>query len=125
MAVGGAELGGEIDIAAQFQQAVVIALEHGLSLLRRQLELLHILRLVRLEGLAVLVLHQRHAEHVDAIALTGPFGIEYESAGNIVIIVLFAGHRRISLRLHIYSAAKLGNVSLPSSARPRASGDLA
>ncbi len=95
MAVGGAELGGEIDVAAELQHAVVIALEYGVGLLRRQLELLQIFRLVRLEGLAVLVLHQRHAEHVDAEALAGPFGVEHKSARDIVVIVLFAGHRSL------------------------------
>ncbi len=37
MAVGGAELGGEIDVAAQFQQPVVLALEDRLALLGREL----------------------------------------------------------------------------------------
>src|SRR5579864_1283049 len=40
MAIGGAEFGGEIDVAAELQHAVVIALEDGLGLLRRQIELL-------------------------------------------------------------------------------------
>src|SRR5579864_2949630 len=54
MAVGGAELGGEIDVAAELQHAVVVALEHGLALLRRQIEFFQILGLVGLERLAVL-----------------------------------------------------------------------
>ncbi len=49
-------------------------------------------RLVRLEGLAVLVLHQRHAEHVDAVALARALGIEHEGAGNVVVVLRFAGH---------------------------------
>ena len=40
MAVGGAELGGEIDVAAELEHAVVVALEDGLALLRRELEAL-------------------------------------------------------------------------------------
>src|SRR5262249_14046587 len=96
MAVGGAELGGEIDIAAKLQHAVVVTLEDGVGLLRRKFELFQVFRLVGLEGFAVLVLHQRHAEHVDAIALAGAFGIEHESARNIVVIVSFAGHWRLS-----------------------------
>ena len=104
VAVGGAELGGEIDVAAEFQHAVVIALEHRVGLLRRQLEFLQILRLVRLEGPAVLVLHQRHAEHVDAIALARAVGIEHESARDIVIFALFAGHRRHSHLVFTYIA---------------------
>ena len=102
VAVGGAELGGEIDVAAELQHAVVVALEDGVGLLRRQLELLEVFRLVRLEGLAVLVLHQRHAEHVDAVALARAFGIEHKGARDVVVIVLFAGHRRLSrLASHI------------------------
>src|SRR5262245_50422532 len=97
VAVGGAELGREIDVAAELEHAVVVALEDGFGLLRRQLELLQIFRFVRLEGLAVLVLHQRHAEHVDAIALTRAFGVEHEGAGNVVIFLLLAGHWGFSL----------------------------
>ena len=96
MAVGGAELGGEINIAAELEHAVVIALEDGVGLLRRQVELLEVFRLVRLEGLAVLILHQRHAEHVDAESLARAVLVEDEGAGDVVVIVLFAGHRRIS-----------------------------
>ena len=36
MAVGRAELGGEIDVAAELEHAVVVALEDRLGLLRRQ-----------------------------------------------------------------------------------------
>src|SRR5258708_1975521 len=61
--ISGAELGGEIDVAAQFKHAVVVALEDGFYLLGRELEGLEVFRLVRLEGLAVRLLHQRHAEH--------------------------------------------------------------
>src|SRR6202140_4849659 len=111
MAIGGAEFCREIDIAAELEHAVVIALEDGVGLLRRQVELLEVFRLVRLEGLAVLVLHQRHAEHIDAKSLARAVLVEYVGAGDVVVIVLFAGHRRVSLWLHIYSAAKLGNVS--------------
>src|ERR1700682_635774 len=111
MAVGSAEFCGEIDMATELQHAVVIALEDGVGLLRCQFELLEVFRLVRLEGLAVLVLHQRHAEHVDAKSLARAVLVEHVGAGDVVVIVLFAGHRRISLWHHIYSAAKLGNVS--------------
>src|SRR5580692_4508261 len=111
MAVRRAELCREIDVAAKLEHAVVIALEDSVGLLRRQLELLEVFRLVRLEGLAVLVLHQRHAEHVDAKSLARAVLVEHVGAGDVVVIVLFAGHRRVSLWHHIYSAAKLGNVS--------------
>ena len=90
MAVGRAELGGEIDVAAELEHAVVVALEDGFGLLRRQVELLEVLRLVRLEGLAVLVLHQRHAEHVDAEALARALRVEHEGAGDVVVFLLLA-----------------------------------
>jgi len=98
MAVGRAELGGEIDVAAELEHAVVVALEDGLGLRRREVELLEILGLVRLEGLAVLVLHQRHAEHVDAEPLARALRVEHEGAGDVVIVVLRACHRRFLLQ---------------------------
>src|SRR5258705_5419646 len=94
MAVGGAELGGEIDVAAELEQPVVFAIEDGGGLFGRERELLQVFGLVRLEGLAVLVLHQRHAEHVDAVSLARPLRVEHEGAGDIVIVVLRAWHRR-------------------------------
>src|SRR5580704_1562120 len=59
--VGGAELGGEINVAAKLEHAVVVALENGVALFRREIELFQILRFVRLEGFTIVVLHQRHA----------------------------------------------------------------
>ena len=102
MAVGGAELGGEIDVAAQFEHAVVIAPEDGVGLLRRQLEPFQIFGFVRLEGLAVVFLHQRHAEHVDAVTLARALLIEDKRPRDIFVIFVFAGHRRLSrLAFHI------------------------
>src|SRR5690348_3262810 len=95
MAVGRAELRGEIDVAAELEHPVVVAREDRLGLRRRQVELLEVLRLVRLEGLAVLVLHERHAEHVDAESLARTLRIEHEGAGDVVIVVLRACHRRL------------------------------
>src|SRR5271165_5104215 len=48
MPIGRAEFGCKVDIAAKLEHAVVIALEDGVGLLRRQLESLEILRLVGL-----------------------------------------------------------------------------
>src|SRR3954465_10508009 len=48
MAVGGAELGGEIDVAAELEHPVVLALEDGLALVLRQRKLVEIFRLVGL-----------------------------------------------------------------------------
>src|SRR5436309_3080899 len=93
MAVGGAELGGEVDVAAKLQHAVVIALEDGVGLPARERELLEVFRLVRLEGPAVLVLHQRHAEHVDAVAFARSLRVEHEGAGDIVVVLRLTRHR--------------------------------
>jgi hypothetical protein len=51
--------------------------------------------LVRLECFAVLLLHERHAEHVDGISLPRPFGVKDKGARDIVIIVSL-GHKRFS-----------------------------
>ena len=51
MAVGRAELGGEIDVAAEFQHPVVLALEDRLALIGRERKLVEILRLVALKAL--------------------------------------------------------------------------
>src|SRR4029450_6587631 len=106
MAVGRAKLGGEVDVAAEFQHAVVVALEDGVGLLPRKRELLEVFRLVRLERLAVLVLHQRHAEHVDAVALARSLRVEHEGAGDVLVFILLwfrLRHRRISLNGAVYS----------------------
>src|SRR5215467_8660953 len=91
--VGRAELRGEIDVAAELKHPVVVALEYRFGLRRRELKLLEVLRLVGLEGLAVLLLHKRHAEHVDAEALARALGVEHEGAGDVVVVLPFARHR--------------------------------
>src|SRR3954454_5782625 len=58
MAVGCAKLGREIDVAAEFEHAVVVALENRFDLLGAEFPLLQIFRFIRLERLAVLFLHQ-------------------------------------------------------------------
>src|SRR5690242_17372743 len=97
MAVGRPELGGEIDVAAELEHAVVVALEDGIALLIGERKPFEIFRLVRLERLAVLVLHQRHAEHVDAIALPRSLRVEHEGAGDIVIVLRLARHGPFSI----------------------------
>src|SRR4029077_4484553 len=94
MPVGRAELGGEIDVAAKLEHAVVVALEDRLDLRRRELELLEVPRLIGLEGPAVIFLHQRHAEHVDAEALARELRVEPDLFGYVVVRLLFARHRR-------------------------------
>src|SRR4051794_28240059 len=102
MTVGRTELGGEIDVATELEHPIVVALEYRVGLFGRKIIFLQILGLVRLEGFAVLVLHQRHAEHVDAVALTRAFGIENERARDVLVFVfglfgLRLSHRRFSL----------------------------
>src|SRR5690348_10938644 len=67
--VGGEQFGEKVDVAAELDHAAPIALENGLALLIRHGPFLEIGSLVLLEFLAVGGLHQRHAEHVDVIAL--------------------------------------------------------
>src|SRR5215471_7073316 len=100
VSVGSPQLGGEINVAAKFQHPVVFPLEDGFALLRRQRETIEILGLVLLECLAVLRLHQRHAEHVEMIALARAIRIEHERAGNVVVffgLFLSRRHRRPSM----------------------------
>src|SRR5262245_32197280 len=123
MTVGGTELGGEVDVAAELEHAVIVALENGVGLLTRERELLEVFRLVRLEGLAVRVLHQRHAEHVDAVALARSLRVEHEGAGNVVIVLRLARHQlspSAVCGLDIYSSAGPRNVSV-ACRRPRES----
>src|SRR5262249_39727327 len=58
MAVGRAKLRSKVDVAAELQHAVVVALENGVGLRRCERKPLEVFCLVRLEGLAVLILHQ-------------------------------------------------------------------
>src|SRR5262245_1421905 len=114
MAVSRTELGGEVDVATELQHAVVVTLEDGVGLRRRERKLLEVFRLVRLEGLAVRVLHQRHAEHVDAIALPRSLRVKHEGAGDIVIVLRLARHRLLhprSVGFDIYSSRCACNVS--------------
>src|SRR5262245_21738272 len=98
MPVRGAQLGGEIDVAAELQHPVVGALENGFGLRRREVQPLEIFRLVRFQCFAVSLLHQRHAEHVDAVALALALVVELERAWYIIIIMLGACHRLSSTR---------------------------
>src|SRR5579864_7435554 len=84
-AVGGAELRGVIDVAAELQHPIPVALQDRMPLLRRHRELIEILLLIRLEGLAVRILHQRHAEHVEPIPLARALRIEDLRARYVLI----------------------------------------
>src|SRR5664279_1123954 len=69
LAVGGADLGEEVDIAAEGDAAVQVARQHRLLLLLGHRPLVEAGALVRLEALAVGRLHERHAELVQVVAL--------------------------------------------------------
>jgi hypothetical protein len=69
LAVGGADLGQEVDVAAGAHAPVEVARQHGLLLLFGHRPLVEVGALVGLEALAVLGLHQAHAELVEPVAL--------------------------------------------------------
>src|SRR5215471_16764521 len=87
-AVSGAELGGEVDVAAQFDHAVPVAVQNGLLLLGRHWKAVEIGGLVGLEGGAVVRLHQRHTELIEPVALAGAIGIEDRRPGDVVVAVM-------------------------------------
>src|ERR1700681_2896402 len=63
-AVSRAELGREVDIAAEFDHPVPITREERLLLVGGHREPLQVAGFVRLEGRAIVRLHERHAELV-------------------------------------------------------------
>src|SRR4051812_49346050 len=82
LAVGGANLGQEVDVAAQFYAAVQVARKNGELLVLGHRPLVQVAAFVGLELLAVLGLHQRHAELVEPVALAALLGVEDGGAGN-------------------------------------------
>src|SRR5262245_29037912 len=89
--VGREQLGQKIDVAAQIDHLVPVALQDGFALLLRHWEFLQIGRLVRFELRAVLGLHQRHAEHVEVIALARTLHVEERRAGDVIELILRSG----------------------------------
>ena len=67
-----AELGGVVDVAAHVNHPQPVPLEHAAALLFGEREAVQVAGFVGQERLAVLRLHQRHAEHVQVIALVAP-----------------------------------------------------
>src|SRR5688572_19548004 len=96
LAVSGADPGEEIDVTSQLDAAVQVAGEHRLLLLLAHLPLVEIRPLVRLEPLAVLRLHQRHAELVQPVALAHLIGVEHGRARHIGVRLVY---RHVLLRL--------------------------
>jgi len=85
------------------QHAQPVALQHGLFLFRRQRKALEIGSLVGLEGLAVLRVVERHAEHVEVIADAPALGVVNVGSGNVFVIarrghVGFSAREVVSLR---------------------------
>src|SRR5690349_20285785 len=85
LAVGRADLGQEIDVAAELDATVEVARQDGLLLLLAHLPFVEIGALIGLEAGAVLGLHQRHAELVQPVALARLIGVEDRRAGNVMI----------------------------------------
>src|SRR6185436_19394133 len=84
LAIRREELRQVVDVAAEMDHALPVALQYRLALLRAHGELAQVLVFVRLEFLAVRRLHERHAELVDPVALPRTLRIEKRSARNIV-----------------------------------------
>jgi hypothetical protein len=91
-AVGGADLGQEVDVAAEPYAPVEVARQHGLLLLFAHRPLVEIGALAGLEARAVLGLHQRHAELVEVVAQARLLGIEDGGAGDVQV-GLVEGHQ--------------------------------
>jgi len=84
LAVGGEDLGEEINVAAFGDGGVVVAREHGLLLGLGHRPLVEVGPLVATEPLAVLWLHQTHAELVELEALPRTLRGEHRRARDVV-----------------------------------------
>jgi hypothetical protein len=84
-AVGGADLGQEIDVAAETYAPVEVARLHRVLLFLAHRPLVEVGALIGLEAGAVLGLHQRHAELVEVVAQARLLGIENRGAGNVLV----------------------------------------
>src|SRR6516162_8141150 len=82
--VSGEDLGQEVDVAAEVEHPVVVPVEHGLLLVLGHRPLIEVGALVGLEPLAVLGLHQAHAELVQLVALLRALRREHPDAGYVV-----------------------------------------
>jgi hypothetical protein len=85
LAVGGADLGQEVDVAAGAHAPVEVARQHGLLLLFGHRPLVQVGALVGLEALAVLGLHQAHAELVEPVAFAALLGVEDDRARHVLV----------------------------------------
>jgi hypothetical protein len=85
LAIGGADLGQEVDVAAGAHAPVEVARQHGLLLLFRHGPLIQITAFVGLEALAVRGLHQAHAELVEPVAFAALLSIKNDGAWHVEI----------------------------------------
>src|SRR3954470_8885631 len=86
-AVTCSELERVVDVAAELEHVEPFALQHCLALFGRERELVEVALLVRSERLAVRLVPQGHAEHVEPVPLATAPAIEHERAGNVVVLV--------------------------------------
>src|SRR6185312_11709368 len=82
--VGGEQLGQVVDVAAQLDHAAPVAIQDRLALVIGHRPLAQVLVLVGAELVAVLGLHQRHAELVDVVALPRALRVEQGRARNVI-----------------------------------------
>src|SRR5664279_905139 len=126
LAVGRADLGEEVDVAAEGDTAVQVARQHRLLLLLGHRPLVEAGALVRLEALAVGRLHERHAELVQVVALPRLVRIEDRRSRHVEIRLVErhqAGsgqYRRIGLstRSLCCNAAVVAMCAMKSTSRP-------
>src|SRR5208283_1538568 len=105
------DLDGVVDVAAGFEHAQPIALEHAAALLRRQGKAVEIGRFVVLEAVAVLRLVERHAKHVQGIADAAPLGIVDVGAG-YAVVVMESGHAISAGRISCLTMSRITSIAL-------------
>src|SRR5258708_8626257 len=79
-------LDGVVDIPPDSQHSQPVALQHRAALLGIEREAIEICGLVLLEAFAILLLVERHAEHVQRVAYAAPFGPIHIFSRNAVVV---------------------------------------
>jgi len=85
LAVGGTDLGQEVDVAAKLDAAVQVARQHRLLLRFGHGPFVQVGALAGLEACAVFGFHQRHAELVQVITLARLFRVEDRRAWHVQV----------------------------------------
>src|ERR1700683_2921370 len=104
-----------VDIAADFQHAQPIALEHRAPLLGREREPIEIRGLIVLEALAVLRLVERHAEHVQVVADAPAVGVVDVGSGYVVVVMRLS--HVVSKALDLSAAGVVARISCRTMSR--------